>query len=504
MQLHQIFIETALKNKNKIAVYDRASKKDITYENLLIASLIVKSKLNFDKDQFIGIMVPTSAGAIISILAVLMAGKVPVLINYSTGAHKNCLYAKEKCGFDTIITSSKLMKKMKIEPMDGMIYLEELTGSITLVDKIKGKLKSKLAKSFVHKGDIEDNAIILFTSGSEKDPKVVQLTHQNIISNMEGIGQHLDFTSEDTFLAVLPYFHVFGLTTALWVPFYYGMSIVTHASPLEYKAIVGSIKKHQVTCMVATPTFYHGYLKRSETGDFSSVRIAVAGGDKLTTALANGYKEKHNLTVLEGYGTTETSPVISTNTLQFNKPGTIGKPLPNVQVKIVGVDSYEKLPIGSEGKILVKGDLVMRGYLGDIEETSMRIHNGWYDTGDMGLIDNQGYLVHRGRLKRFVKIAGEMISLVAVENEIEKILDEDVNCCVVAIPHAIKGSEIIAAVDKEVNRKKLQKALAKELPNIAIPKKFVLFDELPLMGNGKVDFRKVGEVSQKFVAKSGK
>ena len=199
--------------------------------------------------------------------------------------------------------------------------------------------------------------------------------------------------------------------------------------------------------------------------------------------------------IYEGYGTTETSPVISCNRPGATKPGSVGKPLDGVEVKIVDIDTDEELPPNREGKILVKGDLVMKGYLGDIEETSLRIHKGWYDTGDMGVIDDDGFIWHRGRLKRFVKVGGEMISLVKVESIMEKFLPAEAICCVVDVPNPTKGADIVAALTTgEVDRKHILKQMAKELPAIAIPKEIHVIEDIPMMSSGKVNFREVEKI----------
>jgi acyl-[acyl-carrier-protein]-phospholipid O-acyltransferase/long-chain-fatty-acid--[acyl-carrier-protein] ligase len=196
----------------------------------------------------------------------------------------------------------------------------------------------------------------------------------------------------------------------------------------------------------------------------------------------------------EGYGATETSPVVSTNLPGANKPGSVGRVLPSVRVKIVDINSGETLPPGGEGTILVKGDLVMKGYFDDLEETSLRIKDGWYETGDMGVLDEEGYLWHRGRLKRFVKIGGEMVSLVRIESLLMGALPEGIDCCVVEVPDSLKGARIVAALTQDINEKKILKLLAADLPSIALPKQFVVLDEFPKMGSGKIDFRTITEM----------
>jgi acyl-[acyl-carrier-protein]-phospholipid O-acyltransferase/long-chain-fatty-acid--[acyl-carrier-protein] ligase len=497
MLLHQEFIKNAKKYPEKLAIIDRTTEKKVTYAKALIASLILANKFKKYHDGFIGIMIPTSAGCMLSVLGVLLAGKVPVMINYSTGAAGNAEYAQKKCGFKTIIASRALLEKIGCRLVSGMVFIEDIMEDIGPADKVKGLLKSKLPLSFllkaVHQGEPDDNLVILFTSGSEKDPKAVQLTHRNIGSNVMDIAKVLTVTSDDIMLANLPLFHVFGHNVDFWLPLLFGMTIVSYANPLEYKKVCTIVREEKVSLMVGTPSFFSGYLRQSEPGDFSSLRVAVAGADKTPDSLRAGFLEKHNLELCEGYGTTETSPVVATNLPDANKPGSVGKVLPSVRVKIVDINSGESLPPGSEGKILVKGDLVMKGYFDDLEETSVRIKDGWYETGDMGVLDEEGYLWHRGRLKRFVKIGGEMVSLVKVESVLLKLLPEGVDCCVVEVPDSLKGARIVAALTAEVNEKKMLRAMAEELPSISLPKQFVVLGEFPKMGSGKIDFRTITE-----------
>ena len=290
-------------------------------------------------------------------------------------------------------------------------------------------------------------------------------------------------------MSVLPLFHVFGQSINMWLPIVMGMSNVTYGNPLEFKNVARIIKEEQPTMLVGTPFFLAGYLKQSGEGDFSSLRLVVAGADKVPDWLRSAFSEQQGIQLLEGYGATETSPVISVNLPEENKPGSVGRPLPGVQVRIVGVDSGEEVPVGHEGKILVKGDLVMKGYFDDLEETLLHIEDGWYETGDMGLVDDDGYLWHKGRLKRFVKIGGEMVSLVLVESVLESLLPDGVECCVVEIPDARKGANLAVAVSASVDQKQMIAALTKQLPPVAVPRQFVELEELPKMGSGKVDFR---------------
>ena len=502
MILHHQFIKAAKKNPKKFAIIDRTTGSKLTYSKTLIASIILSKLIKRYENDYIGIMVPTSAGCFLSVIASLMARKVPVMINYSTGAEQNCIYAQNKIGFKTIITSKALLDKIKCPVVPGMVMLEDLMKEISLPLKLSAALKSKMPLGVLKKSfpaDPDENVVILFTSGSEKEPKAVQLTHTNIGSNVNDAVEVFKLTSEDVILSILPLFHVFGHTIDFWLPLTLGATAVTYANPLDYKTIPTIIREEKATMTASTPIFFSGYLRESKPGDFESMRIMVAGADKTPDKLRAGYMEKHGKILLEGYGTTETSPVVSANTPEANKPGSIGPIFPSVKVKIVDINTDKELPPGKEGKILVKGPNVMKGYYDDIEETSLRIKDGWYDTGDMGLIDEDGFLWHKGRLKRFVKIGGEMISMVRTEGVLQKILPNEVDCCVVDVPDSRKGAKLVAAVTKEINTKEVIKEMSKDLPVIAIPTQFIVFDELPKMGSGKVDFRTITDmVKQKL------
>jgi acyl-[acyl-carrier-protein]-phospholipid O-acyltransferase/long-chain-fatty-acid--[acyl-carrier-protein] ligase len=507
MLLHQRFIATAKKNSSKIALIDCSTGKKITYDKALIASLLLADEFKKYAKGYTGIMIPTSAGCALAVLGVIMSGRTPVMINYSTGADKNVQYAQKKCGFKTVITSKVLLEKIDCPYVDGMVYLEDIMAGLTKVKKLKAAVKSKMPtpvlNNLIHKGNEKDNVVILFTSGSEKEPKAVQLTHRNIAANIASISERYELTDNDRFLANLPFFHVFGLTANLWTPLYHGMTAITYANPLDFKTVCEIVKREKPTLMVGTPSFFWGYLRKSEPGDFSSLRVALCGADKCPEVLREAFLEKHGIPLYEAYGTTETSPGISGNYEGYNKPGSTGLPFPGVEVKIEDYETGEECETGKHGKILVRGDLVMRGYLHDIEETSLRIRSGWYDTGDMGYLDEEGYLWHTGRLKRFVKIGGEMISLARVENVLEKHLPEDVLCCVVEVPDGVaKGAKIIAVVTEKVNEKAITKKMATELPNISLPKQFHVIKELPKMGSGKIDFRTITNMVREKLHKS--
>jgi acyl-[acyl-carrier-protein]-phospholipid O-acyltransferase/long-chain-fatty-acid--[acyl-carrier-protein] ligase len=503
--LHHQFIDIAKQFSKKVAIHDFTTDKELTYSRSLIASLILSRFFAKLDKGFIGIMIPTSAGCILTKIAILMSGRTPVMINYSTGAEQNVKYAQKKCDFKTIITSKALLERIECPFVDGMIYIEDIMASITSGMKIRMALTAALPagviKKLVHSGSEDESAVILFTSGSEKDPKAVQLTHKNILSNVKAVTPIFNFRSDDVFMCTLPFFHVFGLTVNIWLPIFHGMTMLTYANPLDFKKVCDIVREHEATFLVGTPSFFWGYLRKSRKGDFETLRIALTGADKCPEALREGFRKKHDITVYEGYGATECSPVISTNTPEFNRPGSVGKPIPGIQVRIENYETGQECRLGEDGRILVKGDSVMKGYFNDFEQTSLHIRRGWYDTGDMGNLDEDGYLWHVGRLKRFVKIGGEMVSLVKIEDVLEKFLPEDSHCCVVEIPDAIKGARIVAVLTSPMDETAVLKQMAEFLPPIALPKIFIIWETLPKMGSGKIDFRTISDMAREQLAR---
>jgi acyl-[acyl-carrier-protein]-phospholipid O-acyltransferase/long-chain-fatty-acid--[acyl-carrier-protein] ligase len=503
VRLHECFIRTAKRYEKKVAIIDRATGQRVSYKDVLIRALILADKLKKADAGFVGIMVPTSAGCIYAILAVLISGRTPVMINYSTGAAENCRDAQSRLAFRTILTSRALLERIKCPVVDGMICLEDMARSASAFDKIRGAFRAAASADRLidrlPRGDDGENAVVLFTSGSEKDPKAVPLTHGNIYSNLEAFGKILDFGPQDILLANLPLFHVFGLTVDCWLPLERGMTIVTYPNPLEFRSICAAVREEGVTVMVGTPAFLHGYLQKSEPGDFKTVRLMITGADKCPDSLRRGWWDRHHIILYEGYGTTETSPVVSANTPQHNRPGSVGQALPNVEVRLEHYDTGEQCGVNQIGKVLVKGPNVMRGYFDDFEASSLHLRHGWYDTGDMGYMDDDGYLWHVGRLRRFLKVGGEMVSLVKVEDVLERLLPIDCECCVVEVPDAMRGARIVAAVTARVEERAILSQMGESLPHIALPKQFVVLPDLPKMTSGKLDFRRITEMVRDVV-----
>ncbi len=508
MSLVEQFVRTAKQHESKLAIVDRATGQRVTYRDALLRSLILSRKFSRYAPGMIGVMIPTSGGAIYAMIAALMSGRTPVMINYSTGAAQNCEMAQRRLAFRTIITSRALLEKIKCPLLDGMVCIEDLAAGVTTVDKLGGLLRSRMSADRicrrVHLGKDDDRAVILFTSGSERDPKAVPLSHRNIKANIDGMHQVLEFGPVDIILGNLPLFHVFGLTVTAWLPLTNGMTVVTSPNPLEFRAITTAVREERVTMMVGTPTFLAGYLQKSEPGDFETVRLLITGADKCPESLRAGYLERHGKVLLEGYGTTETSPVISVNTPVDNRPGSVGKALPNVQVRMEHYETGESCGVNEIGKILVKGDSVMSAYFDDFEATALHMRHGWYDTGDMGYRDEDGYLWHVGRLGRFLKVGGEMVSLVQVEDALQRALPEAVECGVVEVPDAVRGARIVAAVTAAVDEKAATAKLAESLPRIAVPKQFIVLPFLPKVPSGKVDYRALTELVRDAVQKGSR
>ncbi len=496
--LHHQFIKAARRNLHRTAIVDCNIDREISYEQALIVSLSLARRFRHLERERIGIMLPTSSAGALAIIGATLAGLAPVLVNYSTGAENNCLFAQNECGFRIIVTSRKLLRKTGCPQLSGMVFIEDILASLGRFEKISAFLKSRLPAPLLCRlfggGSAQSCAVVLFTSGSEKDPKVVQLTHCNIESNIEAFSKMMRIWEFRSLLSVLPYFHVFGLTVNLWTPLTRGMTSIDYANPLEFKTIARIIRDKKPEIVVGTPYFLDGYLKQSGPGDFESLRIVVSGADKCPESLRQGYREKHGIEIIEGYGTTETSPVISANPREANRPGSIGKPIPGTEVKIVKYDADDECAAGETGRILVRGAGVMPGYLNDTEETSLRLKNGWYDTGDLGFMDKDGYLWHQGRLKRFAKIGGEMVSLAAVEDAISQLTPEEVDCCALELPDPSRGSRIVAVVTGEIDEQDTLKKLSGRLPNLALPKKFVVIPEFPRLASGKTDFRALTKI----------
>jgi acyl-[acyl-carrier-protein]-phospholipid O-acyltransferase/long-chain-fatty-acid--[acyl-carrier-protein] ligase len=350
-------------------------------------------------------------------------------------------------------------------------------------------------------------ATVVFSSGSTGQPKGVMLSHHNVISNVEGIDQVFDPLPSDRLMGVLPLFHSFGFTATLWFPLLSGCGAVYHLNPLDAKIIGELVSQHQATIIISTPTFYAAYTRKCSAQDFASLRYAVAGAEKLRAPVAQAFKEKYGLDLLEGYGCTEMGPVVSVNVQDVHqkdakqiggKPGTVGHPLPGVVTKIVDPDTYQPRPNGQEGLLLLKGPSRMLGYLNQAEKTAEVLQDGWYITGDIATIDEDGFLRLTDRLSRFSKIGGEMVPHLKIEELIQDMLG-DADCVVTTLPDEQKG-ECLAALytHQELTPQDIWEGLCHtDLPRLWIPKREHLYqvETIPVLGTGKRDLHTAQQIA---------
>ena len=409
------------------------------------------------------------------------------------------------------------MSKAGVDKLDGMVYLEEIRKEFTGPAKIATMLSSFLLPARVlewrydRRQSPDALATVIFSSGSTGTPKGVMLSHHNIISNLEGIAQVIQFTREDKILGVLPLFHAFGFTGTLWLPLLTGFGAVYHANPMDAKTIGETVQKYRATLLISTPTFYSGYLRRCTAEEFASVRYAIAGAERLREPIAKGYREKYGIDLLEGYGCTELAPVVSVNVPDVidngekqpgHKPGTVGRPIPGVAAKIIDPDSGQPLATGQEGLLLIKGPNVMVGYLGQPELTAQAMRDGWYVTGDIAAIDEDGFIKITDRLSRFSKIGGEMVPHMKVEEMINSVLGDGA-AAVIAVADEQKGERLVAFYARDgMSSEELWKKLNESpLPKLWIPKRENLYpiDNLPLLGSGKVDLKKIKALADRAI-----
>jgi len=360
----------------------------------------------------------------------------------------------------------------------------------------------------------QDLSTIMFTSGSTGQPKGVMLTHANIISNLEGLYQAFHVDERDVILGVLPFFHSFGFTGTLWFPLISGLGAVYHFNPLDAKMIGKLVEDHKLSLLMSTPTFLNSYLRRCEPEQFKSLRLVMVGAEKLKESAAQAFQEKFGIRPMEGYGCTELSPIVSVNLPDYegeglaqkaHKPGTIGLPLPGIAVKIVDPETMRTKGPKENGLLLVKGPNVMKGYLFNQAKTQEVLRDGWYKTGDIARMDEDGFITITDRLSRFSKIGGEMVPHIKIEEMIHSILNStEQNCVVTSVPDDKKGERLAVLCLKDIEILSLYEELRKSgLPNLWIPDSQMFFtvDGFPLLGSGKLD---LGAVKRQALECSGK
>ena len=508
--LHLRFIRIAKRRWFSFCMTDSGSK-ELTYGKTLVGSLslakwIIKQRPD---DPMVGILLPASVAGAMANIAVLMAGKVSVNLNFTSG-QEAMASAIRQCSIKTILTSRRFLEKVKLEKMEEMVFLEDMIKEITPLQKFLNILIALLIPSgmiqrfILHeKRRPEDLATVIFSSGSTGIPKGVMLSHHNILSNIEGFSQVFKLTGADRLMGVLPFFHSFGFTATIWFPIISGFGVGYHPNPMDAKTIGEMVYKYKATVMLSTPTFCTAYLKKCTETEFSSLRYVVAGAEKLSEPVAKAFKEKYGLDLLEGYGCTEMGPVVSVNMHNVEhwtvrqigfKPGTVGHPIPGVVAKVVDPETYESLQCGKEGLLLVKGPSRMIGYLGLPEMTKEVLQDGWYITGDIASIDEDGFITITDRLYRFSKIGGEMVPHVKVEDSINKLLGE-AECVVTSIPDKDRGESLVVLhTHMDITAEEIWKQLCKiDIPRLWLPKRENIYyiDAIPTLGSGKIDMKQI-------------
>jgi acyl-[acyl-carrier-protein]-phospholipid O-acyltransferase/long-chain-fatty-acid--[acyl-carrier-protein] ligase len=520
-QLTRDFIRYAKKKKFRSKIADSLGG-DLSGGQLLMRSLILRKLLRrevLDADeQFVGLLLPPATGPVVVNMALALDRRVAVNLNYTLSAEvlNACT---QQCGIRRILTSRKVMEKMNFDLDAEIVYLEDLREKIKLTDKLAGVSGTYLMPAALldrllglNKIQSDDILTVIFTSGSTGTPKGVMLTHGNIGSNIEAIDQVIKLKASDVVLGVLPFFHSFGFTITLWTVMTTSVKGAYHFNPLDAKQVGKLSEKHDGTILLATPTFLRSYLRRCTPEQFAKLDVVVTGAEKLPIDLADSFEEKFGLRPVEGYGATELSPLATVNippnrsggNFQVDcKDGTVGRPIPGVVAKVTDLDSGEELGANESGMLWIKGANVMKGYFGRDDLTAEVIQDGWYQTGDVALIDDDGFVQITGRMSRFSKIGGEMIPHIQIEETLNSLItsgeETELMAAVTAVPDAKKGERLIV-LHKTLQQpiEELRQQLSQEgLPNIYIPSPDSFFEvsELPILGTGKLDLAAVKQMA---------
>ena len=479
---------------------------------------VLKTKLR--GQRHVGVLLPSSAAGAIVNMALFVLGKVPVNLNYTLSA-ESMQKALAKAQIDTVLSSAKFLDKLTAKGFDfnailadKLLFAEDIAKGLNKTAKTHAFLTALFAPQWWIKlryfADVklDDTATILFSSGSEGDPKGIELSHKNLLTNIKQVSELLNFRRDDVILNSLPIFHSFGLTVTTLLPLCEGVKMVSVADPTDGAAIGKMSAKHGVSILFGTSTFFRLYTRNKKLHPlmFQNVRIVIAGAEKLKPDVKDAFRLKFGLEIHEGYGTTETAPVAAVNVpnilekdslkeLTFTKEGTVGLPLPGTIIKIVDPDTLNELKTGEDGLILIGGGQVMKGYLDDPEKTAEVIAEldgvRYYKTGDKGHIDEHGFVTIVDRYSRFAKIGGEMISLGAVEANLSQAIGEDALFVATAVNDDKKGESVVLLVKSELPLSDIQQRIkALNIPPIMLPSEIFLVDEIPLLGSGKIDFKR--------------
>src|SRR5216684_2654407 len=498
----------------RTAIIDGFDRTELPRAKLLAAAIALSRQLKQNcQEKRIGIVLPPGKGGVVANLAVMLADKVPVNLNF-TSARESIESAIEQAELRTIISAQALAKRLEDFPWTPrVLHLDEV------LPKIKPSIirwwifsvlfPSRLLVRLLQIPRIGDHAeaVLLFTSGSSGKPKGVVLSHRNILGNVSQFAVMLDARKDDLILATLPFFHSFGCTVTLWYPLVEGVRILTFPTPLETARIAGLIEQYKATLILAAPTFVRGYLRKAELEQLRSVRLVITGAEKLPLDLAKELEERFGKHVFEGYGLTETSPVVSVNLPepQPTKPGeqvqpssrmgSVGKMAPGIAAEIREPETNRKLSLHETGMLWLRGANIFEGYLHDPEQTAEVLQDGRLKTGDIGRFAEDGFLYIEGRLSRFSKIGGEMVPHEAIEQKIIDLLgfsgkDERL-ICIVGVQDEAKGEALVLLASVDVDLAQLRDKLREAgVPNLWIPKKVCRVDSIPVLASGKLDLKK--------------
>jgi acyl-[acyl-carrier-protein]-phospholipid O-acyltransferase/long-chain-fatty-acid--[acyl-carrier-protein] ligase len=515
--LHRSFIQTARRHPFRFAMADGRTPK-LSFGGALTHTVFLARRLQpvWRDQKMVGILLPPSVpGALVNLAALLM-GKVPVNLNY-TASNEVLASCAKQCELQTVITSKAFLERVHVQPPGRAIMLEDLAEGPRLTERICAALISwflpvRLIETSVGattKPTLDDTATIIFSSGSTGDPKGVILTHCNVASNVDQLNQVFMLSRNDKILGILPFFHSFGFTGTLCMPTAIGMGVVFHPNPLEARAIGALVSQYAVTFLLATPTFLQSYMRRCSPEDFGSLQYVMAGAEKLPERVAVAFEDQFGIRPLEGYGCTECSPAVTVNTRDFRaaqfrqvggKRASIGHPLPGISVRIVDPETMAPLPQGQTGLLLVRGPNVMQGYLNRPEKTEEVLRDGWYNTGDIAAMDEDGFVRITDRMSRFSKIGGEMVPHIKVEDKLQEIAGATEQIfAVTSVPDERKGERLMVlhTLADEKIRECLDQLNKSDLPALWKPRpdQFIRVPSLPYLGTGKLDLRKLKEIA---------
>ena len=510
--LFQALLDAKNIHGRKHIIAEDIERKPISYQRLIHHSILLGDLLEekTKPGEYVGILLPNMINTLVTFFALHLHGRVPAMLNFSAGA-KSMLDACNTANIGIVYTSKRFVSYAKldavIEKLQTQVqvyYLEDIVAELPISKKIWSVVISKFPKAAYMKRltnrDPSSPAVVLFTSGSEGTPKGVVLSHSNLLANGIQMSTRVDFNAQDKILNSLPLFHSFGLTAGTLIPLLSGMKVFLYPSPLHYRIIPEVAYDIGATIMFGTNTFLANYGKFAHPYDFYSLRYVFAGAEKLQDSTRQMWGDKFGVRVFEGYGATETSPALSTNTAMDNRKGTVGRLLPGIEYSLEAVEG-----VSEGGRLSVKGPNVMLGYLlnenvndgfNHIVSPYTELGQGWYDTGDIVNIDNDGFVTILGRVKRFAKIAGEMISLAAVEDFLSKTWPSR-NHAVTAIPDSRKGEQLVLVTEEpEITRKiLLEHSKGLGLSDLSIPRKIQYIKKLPLLGTGKPDFTAINKIA---------